>query len=216
MSKIDDLIAKYCPNGVEVEWKSLADVTQPTSNIKWVGADETYRYIDLTSVDIKTGSITETKEITADTAPSRAQKIVETDDLIFATTRPAQQRYCLIDPELSGEVASTGYCVLRAKRSEVLPKWLLHWISTTDFKSYVEENQSGAAYPAISDGKVKAFRIPLPPLPVQQEIVDILDTFTKLEAELEAELEARRKQYAYYRDQLLTFDAQMSGASKQA
>jgi type I restriction enzyme S subunit len=48
------------------------------------------------------------------------------------------------------------------------------------------------------------FRIPVPPLEVQCEIVRILDHFTDLEAELEAELEARRRQYAYYRDALLT------------
>ena len=46
---------------------------------------------------------------------------------------------------------------------------------------------------------------PVPPQPVQEEIVRILDKFTALEAELEAELEARRKQYEFYRDQLLTF-----------
>lgn len=49
------------------------------------------------------------------------------------------------------------------------------------------------------------FRIPVPPLPVQEEIVRILDTFTTLEAELEAELKARRRQYEYYREKLLTF-----------
>jgi type I restriction enzyme, S subunit len=52
---------------------------------------------------------------------------------------------------------------------------------------------------------MKAIKIPIPPLPIQQEIVKILDTFSALEAELEAELEARKKQYEYYRDELLTF-----------
>ena len=52
----------------------------------------------------------------------------------------------------------------------------------------------------------KRYRFPVPPLPVQEEIVQILDSFSSLEAELEAELEARRKQYEYYRDRLLSFD----------
>jgi len=51
---------------------------------------------------------------------------------------------------------------------------------------------------------LKKTKIPIPPLAIQQEIVNILNTFTTLEAELEAELEARKKQYAYYRDELLT------------
>lgn len=50
------------------------------------------------------------------------------------------------------------------------------------------------------------FEIPLPPLPIQEEIVRILDNFTQLEAELEAELDCRKRQYEYYRNQLLTFD----------
>ena len=54
--------------------------------------------------------------------------------------------------------------------------------------------------------KLRNLKIPIPPLEVQREIVDILDKFTQLEAELEAELEARKKQYEHYRNQLLNFD----------
>lgn len=204
-------------DGAAVDWVSISEVTLQTRNIKWSEVDGAVRYIDLTSVDIKTRTITETKEITADTAPSRAQKLVETDDLIFATTRPTQQRYCLISSDFSGEVASTGYCVLRANQTAVLPKWLLHWVGSREFKQYVEEQQSGAAYPAISDGKVKAFQIPIPcpedpgkSLAIQAEIVRILDSFTELTAELTteltAELHARKQQYNHYRHQLLSFE----------
>ncbi|EOR9974586.1 restriction endonuclease subunit S, partial [Escherichia coli] len=198
---------------VEVEWKTLEDITLRTSNIKWREVIRSYRYIDLTSVDIATKKITETTEITKNNAPSRAQKLVDENDVIFATTRPTQQRFCLIDSEYAGEVASTGYCILRAKQDQVLPKWILHWISTSDFKKHVEENQSGSAYPAISDSKVKECLIPIPcpdnpekSLAIQSEIVRILDKFTELTAELTAELSMRKKQYNYYRDQLLSFD----------
>ena len=202
--------------GESVEWKLLKNLTVPIKNIKWNESSGSYQYIDLTSVDIKTKAIIDTKRITSDSAPSRAQKLVETDDLLFATTRPTQQRYCLIDESLSGQVASTGYCVLRAKRSEVLPKWILYYISTTDFKSYVEDNQSGAAYPAISDTKVKEFNIPIPcpndpekSLTIQAEIVRILDKFdtltTSLSEGLPREIKLREQQYEYYRDLLLNF-----------
>jgi len=211
MSSVD-FIARLL-DGVEVDWKSIGKLTLSTSNIKWREVVRPYRYIDLTSVSIETKNIIETQEITANSAPSRARKIVEKDDVIFATTRPAQQRYCLIDAEYSGEVASTGYCVLRAKKDEVLPKWILYWIASTEFKIYVEENQSGSAYPAISDAKVKEFKIPIPcpeapekSLEIQGEIIRILDNFTELTTELNAELTARKKQYNYYRDQLLRFE----------
>ncbi len=55
--------------------------------------------------------------------------------------------------------------------------------------------------PALNKNDIDKIQIPIPPLPVQEEIVKILDTFT----ELEAELEARKKQYEYYRDSLLSF-----------
>ncbi|HBQ8966272.1 TPA: restriction endonuclease subunit S [Klebsiella variicola] len=199
-------------NGVDIQWKTIGEVTLRTSNIKWREATRSYRYVDLTSVDIETKKITETTEVTANNAPSRAQKLIEENDVIFATTRPTQQRFCLIDGEYSDEVASTGFCVLRAKQDEVLPKWIWHWISTSYFKKHVEENQNGSAYPAISDAKVKECYIPVPcpenpekSLAIQSEIVRILDKFTALTAELTAELTMRKKQYNYYRDQLLSF-----------
>ena len=189
-------------DGVEIEWKTLADVTLPTSNIKWRDIDHTHRYIDLSSVSIETKKIIETSEVDATNAPSRAQKIVQEGDVIFATTRPTQMRYCLIDDIYSGQIASTGYCVLRPQLNNILPKWILYCIASKRFKSHVENNESGAAYPAISDTKVKTFEIPIPPLTIQAEIVRILDALTELTAELTAELVARKQQYAYYREQL--------------
>lgn len=200
-------------DGVAVEWKALGEVTLPTSNIRWKDAGQKYLYVDLASVSIETKAITAATEIDSSNAPSRAQKIIESDDVIFATTRPTQLRYCLIDDDYAGAVVSTGYCVLRAKKDEVLPGWILHWLSTEKFKAYVEENQSGAAYPALSDAKVKGFRLPIPcpsdpkrSLEIQAEIVRILSAFTELTAELNVELTARKKQYGYYRDRLLAFE----------
>lgn len=63
----------------------------------------------------------------------------------------------------------------------------------------------GMGNPKLMSNVMARIRIPLPPLPVQQEIVRILDNFTELTAELTAELAARQKQYEYYRDKLLTF-----------
>ncbi len=200
-------------DGVEVVWFPISEVTERTTNIKWRETSESHQYIDLTSVNVDTKKIIETTEVKASNAPSRAQKLVKKDDVLFATTRPTQMRYCLIDEEYDGAVASTGYCVLRVKRDVILPKWILHLISSSDFKKYLEENQSGSAYPAISDAKVKDFSIPIPcpdnpekSLAIQAEIVRILDAFTAMTAELTAELNLRKKQYNYYRDQLLSFE----------
>ena len=66
--------------------------------------------------------------------------------------------------------------------------------------------QSGGGVPTINTKKVGSIEIPLPPIEVQTEIVRILDKFTSLEAELEAELDCRKRQYEYYRDKLLSFE----------
>ena len=195
--------------GNEVEWKTLGEVVEASKNVKWQNNKNTYDYIDLTSVCRNTGNILETLKIKADNAPSRAQKIVQLDDVIFATTRPSQMRIALIPEVFDGQIASTGYCILRADKVNVLPKWIFFVLSTTEFKKFIEENQSGTAYPAISDGKLKEFKIPLPPLEEQQRIATILDKFDTLVNSigegLPKEIALRRKQYEYYREKLLSF-----------
>lgn len=193
----------------QAEWKTLGEVTLSTENIKWKDTNRIYRYIDLTSVSRENKTVCETTEISAKNAPSRAQKLVEKNDVLFATTRPTLQRFTLIDDKFSGEVASTGYCVLRANNRRVIPKWIYYNIASINFNDYVEQNQSGSAYPAISDSKVKEFKIPIPPLAEQERIVAILDKFdtltTSITEGLPREIELRQQQYEYYREQLLNF-----------
>jgi len=205
-----DLLLTYV-NEDTVKWISLKECTLPTSNIKWSLEDEltSYKYIDLTSVDRDLHYIIETQEINKNNAPSRAQQIVKTGDILFATTRPLLKRYCLVDSEYDEQICSTGFCVLRANTNIVLQKWILYHIASSSFYSHVEKYQQGASYPAISDTNVKDYRIPVPPIEEQERIVAILDRFdalcNDLTSGIPAEIEARQKQYEYYRDKLLTF-----------
>lgn len=214
MSRIDSLISDQCADGVE--FKAIESFDLRSTNIRWADqGDAEYQYIDLTSVDRATHAIVETSVITSENAPSRAQQIVREGDVIFGTTRPMLKRYAVIPRERDGQICSTGFCVLRPDNNIVLTNFLFHLLGTDDFYNYVEANERGASYPAIPDNVVKKFRVPVPPLEVQREIVRVLDTFTKLGTELEAELEARRRQYKYYRDTLLTF-GERADANKQA
>lgn len=193
----------------------VGELLERTSNIRWQDTQgEEFQYIDLSSVDRNTHIIRGTKTINSGTAPSRAQQIVRENDVIFGTTRPMLKRYCLIPSEYDGQISSTGYCVFRPKNELLLPNFLFHLLGTKAFYSYVEANQNGASYPVITDEAVKAFRIPRLPVEVQAEIAKVLDTFTTLEAELEAELETRRRQYQYYRDALLTFGEGTDAATR--
>ena len=89
--------------------------------------------------------------------------------------------------------------------NEVNTKYALYYFMS-HFKSFITLKAVNATVTSIRKPMIEDFRIPIPPLEVQKEIVRVLDSFTKLEAELEAELEARKKQYEYYRNTLLTFE----------
>ena len=82
-------------------------------------------------------------------------------------------------------------------------KFLYYLLSQVELLSFT--NGFGAV-PSLDRKKIENYEIPLPPIEVQTEIVHILDKFTSLEAELEAELDCRKRQYEYYRDKLLSFD----------
>ena len=84
-------------------------------------------------------------------------------------------------------------------------RFLYHFLQTRI--KYMYNLAGGGAQPNLSSNDIKEkILIPIPPLSVQERIVEILDKFTTLEAELEAELDCRKRQYEFYRNQLLTFD----------
>ena len=87
--------------------------------------------------------------------------------------------------------------------NQILPKFLYHFLTTQNLEKL---NMAGGV-PSLTQTMLNKLPIPLPPLSVQSRIVEILDKFTALEAELEAELELRKKQYQHYREQLLNFSS---------
>ncbi len=97
-------------------------------------------------------------------------------------------------------------------RPDVLPGYIAHVLRSRGEDILRVARKTGGSVASIESNKLFSFRIPVPPLAIQEEVVAILDNFTKLEAELEAELEARRLQYRHYRDTLLSFEQ----TSKQA
>ena len=92
---------------------------------------------------------------------------------------------------------------IKAYEGEALPRYIYHFL--LNMQGNLHNMKSGSGVPHVYPKDVAKVIIPIPPLSVQAEIVRILDSFTSLTAELEAELEARRAQYAHYRDELLKF-----------
>ena len=99
---------------------------------------------------------------------------------------------------------SSDGCYCLSHVDNLSPRYLYFILSKE--QHYFQSKVRHGGIPTLDALVIKNYRIPLPPLAVQTEIVRILDKFTQLEAELEAELDCRKRQYEYYRDKLLSFD----------
>lgn len=95
-------------------------------------------------------------------------------------------------------------CLAITCPSNIENKYVYYFLKNYEHK--LKSKVRKASIPRLSRKVVDDLEIPLPPIEVQTEIVRILDKFTSLEAELEAELDCRKRQYEYYRDKLLSFD----------
>lgn len=95
-------------------------------------------------------------------------------------------------------------CLTITCPSNIENKYVYYFLKNYEYK--LKSKVRKASIPRLSRKVVDDLEIPLPPIEVQTEIVRILDKFTSLEAELEAELDCRKRQYEYYRDKLLSFD----------
>lgn len=191
MNKIDELIAQYCPNGVE--YKKLGEVLDYEQPNKYIVKSTIYSDNHKTPVLTAGQSfiLGYTNETDGIYKASKENPVIIFDD--FTTS------FHWVDFEF--KVKSSAMKMLRPKKDvKVIFKFVYYAMRCILYSPQDHARQWISQY--------STFQIPIPPLPVQQEIVNILDKFTELEAELEAkleaELEARRKQYEYYRNQLLT------------
>ena len=123
-------------------------------------------------------------------APSRARKVIRKDDVLVSTVRPNLNAVAMVPACLDGQIASTGFCVLRPNRGCVEPRYLFYWTITSTFVDASTSRVRGANYPAVSDRDVKEVAIPLPPLAEQRRIVEILDQADRLRR-LRAEADAK-------------------------
>jgi restriction endonuclease S subunit len=166
--------------------KTLGEVLQKTNTINPLQFPEVeFDYIDVSSVSNTTFQIEETQRLKGKDAPSRARRLVKTNDVIFATVRPTLRRIAIVPAHLDNQVCSTGYFVLRPK-VEIDYRFVFYWLFTDYFMGQMECLQKGASYPAVTDGEVRSQIIPVPPLPEQQRIVAKLDSLSEETKRLES------------------------------
>lgn len=134
-----------------------------------------FKYIDIASIDRDQKVITQTSELHGADAPSRARKDVKAGDILVSTVRPNLNAVAIVPPELDGQIASTGFCVLRPNSELVDGRYLFYFVRTSVFIDDLTSKVRGAHYPAVSDSDVKSTELPLPPLAEQRRIAEILD-----------------------------------------
>lgn len=131
------------------------------------------KYIDISSIDNNSNIITGYTHIEFCDAPSRAQQVVKKNDILVSTVRPNLKNIALIKFNDNNLVASSGFCVLRAKNIE--PVFLLYNVLSQDFTEKMVSSVTGANYPAIKNSDILNYKIPVPPLELQEKFAAIVE-----------------------------------------
>ena len=202
MSRLDELIQELCPNGVE--YKTIQEVcvnicsggTPKTSISEYYGGD--IPWVRTQEVDWNYIYDTDVK-ITEEGLANSSAKWIPANCIIVAMYGATAAKVTINKIPVTTNQAC---CNLEINENIVLIRYVYHFLCNEyeNLKGMGQGSQSN-----INAQMIKNYRLPVPPLEVQREIVRILDSFTLLTAELTAELTARKKQYEFYRDALLTF-----------
>ena len=190
MSRLEELIQQYCPDGVE--YNKLGEICKP----------------------LPKGTLT-TKDLIEQTA--QTYPVINSGRGLYgyyhqfnnegdAFTVAARGEYAGHITYFSDRFWAGGLCYpYRSNSSKICTKFIFYCLKAK--QEYIRHTLvAEGSIPALNKGTLDLFEIPVPPLPVQEEIVRILDTFAELHAELHAELQKRLQQYNYYRDNLLSFE----------
>lgn len=222
MSKLEELIKEFCPNGVE--YKKLGELGQfygglsgKSKNDFTDGNEKFITYKNVYSNPALDLDIEDRVKINK----GEKQNSLQYGDIIFtgSSETPDECGFSsVITKETNEKLYLNSFCFFfrMGDPSLLLPDFAKHLFRADSVRYQIGKTASGVTRYNVSKEKMKQVQIPLPALPVQREIVRILDSFTLYSTELTAELTARRKQYEFYRDKLLTFDTSKISVKKYA
>lgn len=196
MSNLKELIQQLCPDGVE--YKKLGEVLDYEQPTKYIV--ESKEYDDSYSIPVLTAGQTfvlgYTNEKNGVYMASPECPTIIFDD--FTTS------FHWVDFDF--KVKSSAMKMLRPKTSDISFRFIYYAMKCIQYEPVDHARHWISKY--------SLFEIPVPPIEVQNEVVRILDKFTTLEAELEAELDCRKRQYEYYRNKLLSFNNLNGGVKR--
>ena len=187
MSRLDELIAELCPDGVEYRRVGdIADYEQPSKYlVKSTDYNDEFETPVLTAGQTFILGYTNEKQGIYNASPEKP--VIIFDDFTGA--------FKWVDFPFK---AKSSAMKMITSKSDVLIRYLFHLMGFLNYSSDEHKRLWISVYSEL--------QVPVPPLEVQREIVHILDSFTLLTAELTAELTARKKQYEFYRDKVLSHD----------
>lgn len=220
MSRLAKLLKELCPNGVEK--KKICDIListstglNPRNNFKLNVPNANNYYV--TVKEIASGKIvfSDKTDLVNDEALTIIQKRsrLETDDVLLSGIGTIG-RVAVVDIPTENWNCSESVLLLKPNKNIIISKYLKYVIESSEIQAYFNKNSTGSTLKGIRQKDLQIMQIPVPPLEVQSEIVKILDNYSAVETELEeklsAELTARKKQYEYYRDSLISCESEQT------
>ena len=204
MSKLDELLRKLCPNGVE--YKKLGEIATISRGGNFQKKDfltEGVPCIHYGQIYTKYGLFTDKTFTFISEECAKKQKMAQPNDIVMAVTSENIEDVCKCLAWLGDEPAAiSGHSAIIHHNQNA--KYLVYYFHSQIFFAQKRKLAHGTKVIEVTPDALVDITLPLPPIEVQREIVRILDNFTNLTAELTAELTARKTQYGYYRDKLLT------------
>jgi type I restriction enzyme S subunit len=211
VSKIDDLIKQLCPNGVEagslgdlgiifggLSGKSRADFSG--GNARFVSYVNVFNNI---AIDLRANDFVRVE-------PGERQRALARGDIILTGSSETPDEVgmsSVVTGEIDQPLYLNSFCIgFRLNDPDLLePDFAKHLFRSAGIRQQIVRTANGVTRFNVSKARLAKIIIPLPPIEVQREIVRILDNFIELDDSLERELDARQRQYGYYRDELLSF-----------
>lgn len=203
MSRIDELIESFCPDGVPLRrLGEFAELVRGNGLPKSDFVPDGVGAIHYGQIYTKFGTWT-TKTI-SHVKPEIAEKLTKVNpgDIIITNTSENLEDVGKAVAWLGeNQIVTGGHATVIKHQQD--SKFLAYWFQSPSFRLQKRGLATGTKVIDVSAKQLEKVLVPVPPLEVQREIVRILDQFTQLEAELEAELEARRRQFEFFAETLL-------------
>ena len=172
----DLLTARRRLPGFSGEWEeaTISDVAHVDPEALGAGTPKNYAFRYISLEDVNQGVLSGWTDVAFGSAPSRARRILQKNDVLLGTVRPNLKSHMLFDRLGADWVGSTGFAVLRPRPEKCIPGYLFELIMSDVIGRQIDEVIAGSNYPAISNSDVRKLKVLLPSVDEQKAIAAVL------------------------------------------